>query len=326
MNLLRGSGISGLAAMPPCADPLIRPLIECWRWETRAYCEAAGLTPCEDPSNRDPRFLRNRLRLTVLPLLEGIEPQVKTHLLHLAEMAAEEERCWRRWLEMKWREVGAEEGKGFISFDRRWFVEQPVAVQRRLLRWMIERVRGTLEEVSWSHIEAMREVAAQTEGSAAVTLPGCYLFRREQETLYLGSSTAPEADWPEETLPCPGEAEAGEYRFTVRTFPCPEDWTSRLPREAYRVWLDAECLEGSLRVRRWRPGDRFRPLGAPGSQLLQDYFTNRKVPRSQRQALPLVVDDVGILWVVGHTIAHRARIRPDTRRVVEIRAEKVATE
>lgn len=320
LNLLRGSGLRGLGALPARSDTLLRPLIECWRWETRAYCQAEGLSPREDVSNWDLRFLRNRLRLEVLPFLERLSPSLKEHLRRLADIAEAEEAFWEQWLEERWPRVCREEGKGWVRLDATRLGGEPPAVQRRLLRWALEKVRGNLEDVEWRHIESMRAIVAQGQGSPAIALPEGYLFRREQGSLYLGPSAPSEPPFPEIPLAWPGTAEVNGWRFHLRLFPCPENWRERLPQGRWRVWLDAERIAGRLSLRSRRPGDRFQPLGFTGSKSLQDFFVDRKVPRSRRDGVPLVVDGGGILWVVGYAIAHRARLREGTQQVLEIEA------
>ncbi|HEY6101603.1 MAG TPA: tRNA lysidine(34) synthetase TilS, partial [bacterium] len=90
--------------------------------------------------------------------------------------------------------------------------------------------------------------------------------------------------------------------------------------DAGEAILDAACIESPLRIRAWRPGDVFRPLGLPGKKKVQDFFVDAKVPRWQRRRIPLVVDERGeIVWVVGHRIADPCRVRAETTRVLRLR-------
>jgi tRNA(Ile)-lysidine synthase len=85
--------------------------------------------------------------------------------------------------------------------------------------------------------------------------------------------------------------------------------------------LDADSLDRSLTVRAWEQGDRMRPLGLNGSKSLQDLFTDRRVPRSLRGGLPLVVDGTGrIVWVAGVAVSDEFKITPETRRAVRLHA------
>ena len=86
--------------------------------------------------------------------------------------------------------------------------------------------------------------------------------------------------------------------------------------------LDAQSVQGPLLVRTRRPGDRFHPLGAPGERKLKDFLIDRKIPTDDRPGLPLVCDDAGIIWVVGHQIADRVRMTPSTRRALSLHARE----
>ena len=87
LHWLRGSGLAGMVGMPPRQQDIIRPLLEITHAETVAYCEEYGITPLEDQSNRDPRFLRNRIRHELLPLLRELNPGIQHTLLRNAEVA-----------------------------------------------------------------------------------------------------------------------------------------------------------------------------------------------------------------------------------------------
>jgi tRNA(Ile)-lysidine synthase len=87
--------------------------------------------------------------------------------------------------------------------------------------------------------------------------------------------------------------------------------------------LQADAVELPLKVRRRRPGDRIRPFGAPGTRKLQDLFVDRKVPRGERDRVPLVVDSAGrIVWVVGHAIADECRVTSPEAGMVILQVKK----
>jgi tRNA(Ile)-lysidine synthase len=88
---------------------------------------------------------------------------------------------------------------------------------------------------------------------------------------------------------------------------------------AMRAYLDADAVGGPLVVTTWRPGDRFMPLGMKGEKKLQDYFVDAKVPRAARAEVPVVWGPAHIVWVAGQRIDDRARVRPETRRVLALR-------
>jgi tRNA(Ile)-lysidine synthase len=91
--------------------------------------------------------------------------------------------------------------------------------------------------------------------------------------------------------------------------------------DEWEARIDADAVRGRLTVRRRRPGDRFRPLGLDGEKKLQDVFVDAKVPRRERDSVPIVCDEAGIVWVAGYRIAERVKLAGLTRRVLRFRAE-----
>jgi tRNA(Ile)-lysidine synthase len=95
------------------------------------------------------------------------------------------------------------------------------------------------------------------------------------------------------------------------------------PADPRHAWLDADTTGEDLRVRSRRPGDRFQPLGLSGEKKLQDFFVDARVPRAERDAVPLVCGGAGILWVAGYRIDGRARVTEATRRVLRLQLRRV---
>ena len=95
--------------------------------------------------------------------------------------------------------------------------------------------------------------------------------------------------------------------------------TARDPLEAT---LGASALRGDLMVRSRKAGDRLRPLGLRGQKKLQDILVDAKVPRDERDGVPIVTDNAGIVWVVGHCIADRVKVTPTTKQVIRLRASR----
>ncbi len=136
----------------------------------------------------------------------------------------------------------------------------------------------------------------------------------EQEEGAPALSTASEAA-PEAPLTVPGVTAWGPWLVEAEVSAEQES----PPADPWRAWLDADVTGDELRVRSRRPGDRFQPLGLAGEKKLQDFFVDARVPRAQRDAVPLVCGRPGIVWVVGHRIDGRARVTEATCRVLRLR-------
>jgi len=194
MRLLRGTGLMGLGAIAlkrPIEDRwLIRPLLGIWRSEVIAYVRRKGVAFREDPTNRDRRFLRNRIRHDLLPLLErDYNPNIKHSLVQLAEQSRtdyhfldeEAGRSWKRTVKSS-----AGEAKG-LSISVAVFLRQPKALQRQLIRRAIQRVKGEAGQLEYRHwLEAERLFRERPVGTL-LDLPGGVQLRRDPERVILRS-------------------------------------------------------------------------------------------------------------------------------------------
>jgi tRNA(Ile)-lysidine synthase len=274
LHATRGSGLAGLAGMRPQRDDIVRPLLAIGRADTEAVCAGAKIAPREDRSNTDPKFARNRIRRTVLPELERINPQARAALARLADAAAQATDAAQsaavRALE------GALESDG-IALER---LADAIRADALALAW----IRATGRGLSAKHRAALATLAAARAGSASLDLPGGRALR---EYGFLRIDTAPRPSSepaPETPLVAGRSVEWGGWTFTVGA--------------AATGALTAPVPPGGdLVVRSRRPGDR---LAGRLRIKVQDLFTDAKVPARARAVHPLVAMRSGeVWWVVG---------------------------
>ena len=322
LRAVRGSGLTGLRAMRALGDApvegatarVFRPLLGVRRSETLAYCRALGLSPLEDETNSDARIPRNLLRLEVIPLLERLNPRVPEALARLAATAGGAQDFLDAALDAEWPSLAVAAGDA-VALDReRLRTLHPALRALAVRRAHIE--AGGSATLDAAHIEAALRLAEGPAGREAA-LPGRFRAEARHDALVF---RAPGTPTPaplegEHVLRVPGVTMAGGWRVETTLVPRPDSFDAP-PLTAH---LDADALGGRLRLRGRRPGDRFQPLGmAQGSRKLQDYLVDAHVPRRERDALPLLVSPGGVAWVVGHAVAHWARVRPDTGRVLQV--------
>src|SRR5579864_354498 len=159
MRLLRGTGPRGLTGIPPVRPHdglrVIRPLIETSRADITAYLSRHGLEARDDSTNRDVAMLRNRVRVVLLPILEGYNPDVRRALARLAEVVRDELDAVDA---LSAAEVDAvlHGTNASVRIPPEAFAGLPVALQRRALREAIRRVRGNDAQIAFVHIEEAR--------------------------------------------------------------------------------------------------------------------------------------------------------------------------
>jgi len=301
-RLLRGTGLSGLAAMREKSAPFIRPLLGFSRKQLRDYLTSHRLPHVEDATNADPGFTRNRLRHELLPLLAQYNPRVAEHLARLSRRIAGEEDYWRIEVERRLNEVAGADESG-LRLARPRLLELHPALRRRIVRGAIEQARGSLRGISSRHIEDVAGLLISDRPQSELRLPGLWVARR-YEALYLRRDRPPEPAAFCLALEAPG---------TLR-LPGGETLEAEVTDDARgetadAVEFDAAAITWPLQVRTFRPGDRFRPAGAPGGRKLKDFFIDARVEREVRSQVPLVVGEE-VLWVVGIRRCHGRRPLP----------------
>lgn len=323
LHVLRGSGMEGLAGMRPRSPwpfgpgpALVRPLLCLARAETERYCQEAGIQPREDPTNRLLEATRNRVRHRVLPAARSINPRAAEALARLAEAAALDAAHLEREAEEAWRALARRE-EGAVSFPRREFAALDPALAVRLLRRAVDRLAGPGAELGAAHIEALL-AALGKPGTVRVSLPRGLTAWADPRALRIGRSGPPPAPpIPETPLPVPGRIELPAWEVEAEVVgPAPPAPPPAGPLEA---WLDADAVGGPITVRSRRPGDRLRPLGLGGEKKVQDILVDAKVPRAERDGVPIVCAPWGIAWVVGHRMDERAALGPGSRRALRLR-------
>jgi len=353
MHFLRGAGLAGLRGMLPVTlladyrmlDPflrqpvpavsLIRPLLEVPRVEIERYCEDHHLVPRFDRSNLDTTYFRNRLRHELLPLLESYNPNVRARLCHTAAVVAADYELLAQMREQAWADVVVEEREEGVVFDRAAWQALPVALQRAVLRRAAYRLRKTLRDVDFVHVEGARWVGLAGETGAQATLPRGLTLTVGYDILTLGDtgevSLQPDEPllWSDQPLPVqlPGATELPGSEWMLRAEVL-EEWDATQVAanpDPWTAYLDADALAGPLVVRPRSRGDRFQPQGMGGHRVkLSAFLINRKVPRTWRDHVPLLVTGEQIAWVCGHRTGERFAVRPDTGRVVRLWFERAS--
>jgi tRNA(Ile)-lysidine synthase len=305
---------------------LIRPLLDVPRVDIEAYCAAHGLTPRFDRSNLDTTFYRNRLRHHLLPTLETYNPGVRQVLRHAATVMADDYAILRGALADAWTQIERAAPADVIAFDRDAWRALPRALQRATLREAVHRLRCSLRDINFVHIEqAMRIAQAGATGERA-TLPQRLRLRVDYDRIVIASEdaqaplTVPQL-LSAQPLPCPGVTRLADgWEIAARLLAreeLPPGWEENA--DPWQAWLDADAVGRSLIVRPRQPGDRFQPLGMPGQTVkLNEFMINIKLPAALRPAWPLVIGECGIAWVIGHRIAEEARVQPTTRQVAHL--------
>ncbi len=324
LRLLRGSGLRGMRGMLPIRDGrVIRPLLEARREEIESFAAERKIPYLLDSSNLKKDYLRNRLRLDLIPRIEReYQPNLKELILKTSLLLREEDDCLEGVAGKAYEKMIREEKKGF-SFRFSEFEAYPAPIQWRVVRRLLDRVyeEETGEDEAWISIRPFYEKLKHPASSFLLELPhGIRAEKRYDEVTLRRWGAGPVPPFEIE-LCCPGLTPIEEIGKQVKVEIEKND--ARLGREDFVqapavAFLDYHRLRFPLKMRNFRPGDRFQPLGVRGEQKLKEFFIDHKIPRFERAGIPLLVSGERIVWVVGHRISDQARVSDETKEIVRI--------
>jgi tRNA(Ile)-lysidine synthase len=351
LNLVRGAGLTGLGGMSPTRDlergqlgPMLedgdwktepipppserlpsiaRPILELFRDDTEAYCRARGLAFRRDPSNLDMAYRRNWVRMELLPCLERGVPGVKDRLRNAADLLADDRAIVAGVVDERWNEM-AKQGIGRVEFDLAGWSCLTPAIGRHLLRKSIETLTGSLEGYGRAHIDEAETVIRRGKVGARVDLPAGLILEKGYDSFWLSTAAAslPEGAVAPATpvhLTVPGSVPLQEGVLEARLIDAEDgDWSQYCSGSRWEACIDADKVRFPLIVRRREAGDRFVPLGMDRAKKLHDFLIDEKVPRRERDRLPLIATRDGIVWVVGYRMDDRFKVTLNTKRILKL--------
>jgi tRNA(Ile)-lysidine synthase len=302
LRLFRGAGPRGLGGIHRRHGHVIRPLLDIRRSDLHAWLVAEGHPYRIDATNADTSIPRNRIRHELLPTLEQFSPGATESLARAAAIAGEDDDFLARCAaESAATVVLSREGR--LTIDRERLTSLHPAVARRVVRDALSQVAPG-RFIALAHVEAVLDLAGGT-----LDLPGQTVTRRGTRLVLAPAGRRPTPTGAagsnvfRHPLSIPGEVEIPECGLAISAQRV-EPGGSAADTVTDGVRVRARGAIDGWAVRNRRAGDRFRPPGVGGRKKLQDYFVDRKVPRDQRDRVPLVVDaEDRIVWVVGHAVA-----------------------
>ncbi|RMH07682.1 MAG: tRNA lysidine(34) synthetase TilS [Nitrospirae bacterium] len=320
MWMLRGAGTAGLAGIPVTREQMIiRPLLHLTRAELLAYLTEKGWSYRRDASNDQPVYLRNRIRLQLLPLLKDVNPRIVQTLARQADILREDHEYLDRMARDAFASMVDSHTSG-IRLDRAALLALPRALQRRVVLLALQHVTRQNARPRFDLIISILEHVVEGQSGAKVEWKGVHVVREYEGVLFLSSEAATrDATHDKEvhlSLTLPGSL---QWPLTGQMLECRVQPAST-PRNLSgpdRAYFDMGSFSQPLIVRSWRPGDYFFPVGLHGRRKkLQDFFSDLKLGHVQRKRVPLLVAPEGILWVGGYRADHRFQVSSQTKEIM----------
>ena len=313
MRFLRGSGPAGLAGIPPVRGRIIRPLMEVERKEIEEFLDEQKQGYIIDSSNLKEDYFRNRLRLSFLPEIKRINPNIVQTVSRTMEILREEERYFAIQVTKTVMKLISRKSDLRIELFLTPMEMMEKVILRRVLRRAIDETKG-LRGMGFAHIEDIIELIKQGRPGDRIYLPKGLRVIKNYGTLTITSEI------PQRigvfTLNVPGEAVIREIRAVITAGM--EDKVEGYGDGKRVVVFDADKVEAFLSVRPRGKGDFFYPLGFGRRKKLQDFFVDEKVPRDERDSIPVVTSGDAIIWIAGYRGDARFKATEATKRFLRL--------
>lgn len=339
MHLMRGSGLSGMAGMREIAlipefdlkIKIIRPLLSFWRYEIEEYCAKNNLDYVVDETNFSNIYERNRIRHEILPFLNERYNGINQRLLNLANVLRSEDELIQESLSKIWESVCLQQHSRFIRLNLAELKNQPLGMQRRIIRFVAFSLRPDLRDLSFKNIENLLNFMNKNKTGEIDLQDGLAAIFTNKEVIF-GSKSK---DWIRFLFP---QVE-GQFKVDIEKIDCfeiNENWFFQIEEikdtnygpiktnNEFTVLLDGEKLSELILIRGKKDGDKFQPLGMEnGSIKLSDFFINEKVMQAAREKWPLVTDcNDRIIWVPGYRPSQEYRITESTKKIIKMSVSK----
>ena len=304
-NLCRGTGIRGLGGIAPVNDVWIRPLLCVKRREIESYLKKRGISYCTDTTNADRRYMRNRIRMDVIPYLEDcVNTESVSHMGKTMERMYElEQYILEEVGQYKESCTGWKNGRRIIRQTE--YTRIPKALRDNVLHAILCETAGRRKDIEEVHVQMLRDLFTKQVGKR-IDLPYGVTAIRTYEGVRF-EKNIPEASY------------AGDENelFSIRVFDR-EPGNVTFPEKIYTKWFDYDIIKNTVKIRHRIAGDSIVINRYGGRKKLKQYFTDQKIPQEDRDKIWIAADGDEVLWIVGYRQSQKYQITEKTTKILEI--------
>ena len=313
MHAIRGSGLNGLQGMTGVSTQTIqgldlkifRPMLSVNRESVLKYCEDYDIPWKADSTNFSTEYTRNSIRLELIPFLKKYNPEISKSLVKLGNLAKRDHDYIQSKIEAIWPSIATTSNGGIVLNISR-LQQLDASLTWRILRKAATDVKGDDHNTTYNHIELMLDITKGISGRS-VNLPGKVIVTKSYDNLLVFKSDsdflpAPVSNQPT-LIATPGTTASERWKILASLKPSNFSYERNDLKKKISTFLNKDLMKGSLWVRSRNPGDTFQPSGMKNTKKLQDFMVDSKIPRIDRDSIPLIVSNKGIAAVVGWRVA-----------------------
>lgn len=329
MNLARGAGLQGLGGIRPVNGKIIRPLLCLNRKEIEDYLVKISCSWCQDETNDEDDYTRNRLRHLVIPVLEQqVNAGAVQHMNEAMEQICMAWEYMEGQAERVWDICVVKQPDGGMQIRKEIYDGQPEVIRRILVRKSLIEVADAEKNISMVHVEAVMELMGKQSGRsrhlpysvrAIRNYEGVVLKKEAEQTQELSGKAIGSEEY---ILQIPGITVVPDLKLTIcsRILEKNKDFSvNQIPQKAYTKWFDYDIIKGNLVVRTRQSKDKIVIDKAGRQQKIKSFYINEKIPSDKRDILPLIAEENQILWILGYRMSSAYQVTEQTKRVLEIK-------
>lgn len=328
LALIRGAGLHGLGGIQPVVNSrIIRPLITTTREQIETFADAEHLPYMFDSSNASRKYLRNAIRLDLLPMLkQKFQPAIAARLNAYAQTFREDACFIDKIAGEHYLQICERVPQGVRIHLERFRQEEPT-LQRAILYKAFDELTGLRHVLETRHVRAVIDLLTQKTPGKRLALPqgivaihahewGCF----QRKSAGVTSNGSGNVERKETAVEIPGTTIFGAYRIDMKLLanPFPGTYAASEPQTSagWTHYVDYDRLCPPITVRCRRAGDAFHPFGMTGTKRVKKFFIDRKVPQEQRNTIPVLTDKHGLICIIGFTIDDRVKLTEQTEQVL----------
>ena len=324
MHLIRGAGLNGLSGIWPVNGNVVRPLLCVTRKEIENYVSNIGETWCDDLTNDEDDYTRNRIRHQVIPVLESetdgnavkhINSAMEKIRLALTYIEEETYNAYNKCVTVKPEDIEINKEK-LYSYNK--------IIRTSVIKEALYKVSGHKKDLGTVHFVEIEKLFERQSGKRC-NLPYGVTAIRNYDGIVLKKNNINKKDIEiieEIPLVIPGKTYIKEKNINIitRLMSVPEGLdVSDIEQKTYTKWFDYDIIKCKLVIRSKRAGDTITVSKDGHSKKIKSYFIDEKIPADQRSMIPLIADGNNILWVIGHRMSSGYQITKRTGTILEIK-------
>ena len=325
MRILKGSGLKGISGIPPTRDNrYIRPLMEIHREEINQFLDNNHIHYLVDSSNLKNNYLRNQIKNKLIPSLKKeYNPSIVETLCRSSQIFRQEDYFISEMAQCEFNKSVLKKDSDQIILDARRFQTLHTALTRRIILEAIYRFPNSGRHAALKIVDNILGVIASKISGKTISITKGLIFKYQYNQLIFQSFKKNVSPLliKQKKLAVPGKTKIAEIEKEatsniISKNKIPKDFSNKGP---FTAFLDFGYSGKDLFVRSRQRGDRFSPLGIKANKKLKDYFIDKKIPREERDSIPIIANHNSILWIVGHQISEWARVKEDTTDVLMVK-------